>query len=101
MHRPIPPSTPRHPLVLLCAATLGLALAACGARVDLADAQAPAQPPVAETPAPDGPSTHTIQSGDTFEGIAKQYGLTVRALRAANPGVEPRRLIPGKTLRLP
>ena len=63
--------------------------------------EAPAQPPVAETPAPDGPSTHTIQSGDTFEGIAKQYGLTVRALRAANPGVEPRRLIPGKTLRLP
>ena len=44
---------------------------------------------------------HTIQPGDTFEGIAKKYGLTVRALRAANPGLEPRRLIPGKTIRLP
>ena len=63
--------------------------------------QTPA-PPASEADAtPTRPDTHTIQSGDTFEGIAKQYGLTVRALRSANPGVEPRRLLPGKTLRLP
>ncbi len=62
----------------------------------------PAGPPASDAaPATDRPSTHTIQSGDTFEGIAKRYGLTVRALRAANPGLEPRRLIPGKTVRLP
>lgn len=63
---------------------------------------APAQPqgPPAE-PAADRPDAYTIQKGDTFEGIAKQYGLTVRALRAANPGIEPRRLMPGRTLRIP
>lgn len=61
-----------------------------------------APPTVPETSPPtDRPAMHTIQPGDTFEGIAKKYGLTVRALRAANPGLEPRRLIPGKTIRLP
>lgn len=69
-------------------------------------AETPQQTPApaasdAAASSPTRPDTHTIQSGDTFEGIAKQYGLTVRALRAANPGVEPRRLMPGKTLRLP
>ena len=47
------------------------------------------------------PATHTIAKGDTFEGIAKRYGVTVRALRAANPGLDPRRLLPGKDVRLP
>lgn len=57
--------------------------------------------PAPSADAPGAPRTHTIQKGDTFEGIAKQYGHTVRALRAANPNLDPRRLMPGKTLRLP
>jgi D-alanyl-D-alanine carboxypeptidase/D-alanyl-D-alanine-endopeptidase (penicillin-binding protein 4) len=44
---------------------------------------------------------HTIRSGDTLDAIAKRYGVTVRALRAANPGLDPRRLIPGKRVRIP
>ena len=51
--------------------------------------------------APSAPRSHTIQKGDTFEGIAKQYGVTVKALRAANANLDPRRLMPGKTLRVP
>jgi D-alanyl-D-alanine carboxypeptidase/D-alanyl-D-alanine-endopeptidase (penicillin-binding protein 4) len=47
------------------------------------------------------PRTHTIRAGDTLEGIARQYGTTVPALEAANPQLDPRRLIPGRTLRLP
>jgi PBP4 family serine-type D-alanyl-D-alanine carboxypeptidase len=66
--------------------------------------QEPAETPQAQPqpePAPSGPSAHVIQKGDTFEGIAKKYGTTVRALRAANPNLDPRRLMPGKSLRLP
>jgi serine-type D-Ala-D-Ala carboxypeptidase/endopeptidase (penicillin-binding protein 4) len=44
---------------------------------------------------------YTIRSGDTLEGIARRHGVTVAALRAANPGVRDRRLIPGRTLNLP
>jgi len=45
--------------------------------------------------------TYTIRRGDTLEGIAKRLGLTVRALLDANPGINPRRLMPGQVIRLP
>jgi serine-type D-Ala-D-Ala carboxypeptidase/endopeptidase (penicillin-binding protein 4) len=62
----------------------------------------PAQPQPAEPQQPQaGTRTHTIRSGDTLEGIARQYGTTVAALQRANPGLNPRRLIPGRTVRLP
>jgi D-alanyl-D-alanine carboxypeptidase/D-alanyl-D-alanine-endopeptidase (penicillin-binding protein 4) len=44
---------------------------------------------------------HQIRSGDTLEGIAKRYGTTVSALQRANPGVDARRLLPGRRLILP
>jgi LysM repeat protein len=58
-----------------------------------------------ETPAAEQKSTaartHTIRSGDTLDGIARRYGVTVRALQQVNPSLDPRRLIPGRTIRLP
>ncbi|NJD09795.1 MAG: LysM peptidoglycan-binding domain-containing protein, partial [Gemmatimonadetes bacterium] len=45
--------------------------------------------------------TYTIRRGDTFGGIAERNGTTVSALRKANPGVRPDRLIPGRKLKLP
>lgn len=69
-----------------------------------ATAPQPASPPQAQpTPRPQQPAarTHTIRSGDTLEGIARQHGTTVAALQRANPGLNPRRLIPGRTVRLP
>ncbi|HEX7091523.1 MAG TPA: D-alanyl-D-alanine carboxypeptidase, partial [Longimicrobiales bacterium] len=47
------------------------------------------------------PRTYTIRRGDTLDGIAKRYGITVQALREANPGVNPRRLMPGQVILLP
>lgn len=44
---------------------------------------------------------HTIRPGDTLESIANRYGITVRDLESVNPGIQPRRLIPGNRLRLP
>lgn len=44
---------------------------------------------------------YTIRRGDTLDGIARRFGTTVRALEAANPGIKPRRLLPGRKIRLP
>jgi serine-type D-Ala-D-Ala carboxypeptidase/endopeptidase (penicillin-binding protein 4) len=48
-----------------------------------------------------GARTYTIRSGDTFDAIARRHGTTAAALQRANPGVDPRRLRPGRTIRLP
>jgi serine-type D-Ala-D-Ala carboxypeptidase/endopeptidase (penicillin-binding protein 4) len=61
-------------------------------------------PPTATQPqraTASGPRTHTIRSGDTLDRIARENGLTVRALQQANPGLDARRLIPGRQVRLP
>lgn len=44
---------------------------------------------------------HTIQSGDTFSGLARQYGVRIRDLEEANPGVNPNRLQIGQEIRIP
>ncbi len=47
------------------------------------------------------PATYKVAEGDTLIGIATRLGISLDALRAANPGVEPRLLTPGMTLLLP
>lgn len=51
--------------------------------------------------APAAITDYIVKSGDTFSSIAKNFGVTVRAIQAANPGVEPTRLRPGQTLHIP
>ncbi len=45
--------------------------------------------------------SHTVRRGESFWAIARSYGTSVDALRAANPGVEPRALRPGFELLVP
>jgi LysM repeat protein len=45
--------------------------------------------------------THVIRRGDTLDAIARRYGVTVRGLQQANPGLSARRLIPGRSIRIP
>jgi len=45
--------------------------------------------------------THKIQAGETFTSIASRYRVSVTQLQAANPGVEPRRLKTGQTIKIP
>ncbi len=45
--------------------------------------------------------THTVKPGETPMGIARQYGIKVEVLLAANPAVNPRRLQIGQTLSIP
>ncbi len=45
--------------------------------------------------------TYTVRPDDTLWDIATNYGLTVDDLLAANPGVDPRRLMVGQELQVP
>ena len=45
--------------------------------------------------------THKIAAGDTLSRIANQYRVTLPALRAANPGLDDRRIRVGQTVVIP
>ncbi|MGD0744089.1 MAG: LysM peptidoglycan-binding domain-containing protein [Verrucomicrobiota bacterium] len=64
----------------------------------------PVTPPPMVTPAPAPESAakeYIVVKGDTFSGIAKKFGVTVKAVEAANPGVEPTKLKVGQKLSIP
>lgn len=44
---------------------------------------------------------HLVGRGETFFGIARRYGVSLDALRAANPAVEPSHIEVGQLLHLP
>lgn len=46
-------------------------------------------------------ATHVIESGETFFLVASNLGLTVDALLAANPGVDPLLLQIGQVINVP
>ncbi len=71
----------------------------------IATERAPTVTPVESLPVTPAPSPtpfiHQIVSGETLLGIAIRYGVTLEALQAANPGVEPRFLSVGAELVIP
>jgi LysM repeat protein len=52
-------------------------------------------------PPPRAPRTHKVQSNETPEKIARQYGVSTKALMDANPKVDARRLKIGQVLNVP
>ncbi len=56
----------------------------------------PAQPP----PATCSP-TYTVQRGDWFYALARRFGISVSALMAANPNINPNVVFPGQVLNVP
>jgi uncharacterized protein YkwD len=46
-------------------------------------------------------SVYEIRQGDTLLALANEYGITLNALQAANPGLEPTRLQIGQQLLIP
>jgi LysM repeat protein len=56
--------------------------------------------PTISTPKPK-PSTHTVTAGDTLASIARKAHVSLTAIRAANPGVNPTKLRVGQVLNLP
>lgn len=65
-----------------------------------ATAQATQSTPAA-SPTPAGQQSYTVQSGDTLEGIAQQFGTDVATLQSLNPGVTPENLQAGGALIVP
>jgi peptidoglycan DL-endopeptidase CwlO len=57
--------------------------------------------PAATTAAKPAGATYTIQSGDTLESIASEYGTSVEELVTLNPAVDPTNLQVGQTIRVP
>jgi len=66
----------------------------------------PPASPVAETPPTTPPpaaaaSEYTILKGDTFSTIAPKFGVSVKALQAANPTVDASKLQIGRKIMIP
>jgi LysM repeat protein len=62
----------------------------------------PPQPPIQQPPMePAAASTYVVVSGDTLGRIAKTHGVTLKALEEANPGVDPKKLMPKQKLNIP
>jgi LysM repeat protein len=57
--------------------------------------------PAPATRTPASARTHTVRAGETLFAIARRYGVSMDALRAANPGVQGDRIQAGQTLRIP
>ncbi len=55
----------------------------------------------APTVAGGGPTTYTVQWGDWLTKIAQRFGVTTAALLAANPGLDPNRIVPGQVINIP
>lgn len=80
-----------------------------GAIVKIPSGSAPRAAPTPQPPTPAPPTqpitptanTYKIQSGDTFTSIAAKHGISVAALEAANPGVNPTTLQIGQVINLP
>jgi len=47
------------------------------------------------------PSVYTVKAGDTPIAIARTHGITLEALMAANPGLDPRRMKVGEKVNIP
>lgn len=61
------------------------------------------EPPPVPPIIPPEPSTieYTIQKGDTYSTIAPKFNISVKALQAANPNVDPSKLQIGKKVNIP
>lgn len=53
------------------------------------------------TPLSGTPTTYIVQWGDWLRKIAEKHNVTVEAILAANPGINPNVIYPGQTLNIP
>ncbi len=61
----------------------------------------PAPPAATPTAASGGQQKYTVQAGDIPVTIAQKFGITVEALLAANPGLDPRNMHVGDVVIIP
>ncbi|MGA2801018.1 MAG: LysM peptidoglycan-binding domain-containing protein [Verrucomicrobiota bacterium] len=58
-------------------------------------------PPVAPPETGAAATEYVVVKGDSFSKIAKKFGVSVKAIKAMNPGVEPTKLKVGQKLSIP
>ncbi len=61
----------------------------------------PATPTPSAPSAGAAPGTYVVQWGDWMRKIAEKNGVSVEALIAANPGINPNMIYPGQVLKIP
>lgn len=61
----------------------------------------PVVPPPPEPPACEGGFIYTIRQGDTIFSLARVFNVTVAAILAANPGIDPEMLRVGQRICIP
>ena len=57
--------------------------------------------PTAPATAPPGVTEYKIARGDTLGGLAKKFGVSLKALLDANPGITPEKLQIGQVIKIP
>lgn len=65
------------------------------------EAASPGPEASAEPSTPVGGTTYTVKAGDTMWAISQRLGITVDALKAANPKVDPTKMRIGSVLVIP
>jgi LysM repeat protein len=65
------------------------------------EASASATPMTSNSTGMDGTETYTVKSGDTMSKISKVTGVSLSALKAANPNVDPNHIVVGQKLKIP
>jgi LysM repeat protein len=72
-----------------------------GQRLRVVSPDGPQPQPPAAAPDSSGIRTHVVQRGETLSGLAKQYGVSVQALRNANNLTGRAPLKAGRAIRIP
>jgi LysM repeat protein len=54
-----------------------------------------------EAPTPGAGQTYTVKQGDTMWGISQKLGISLAALKAANPTIDPTKMRVGTVLVIP
>jgi LysM repeat protein len=62
---------------------------------------APPTPPPVSPPTAEGEREHKVAANDSFYALAKKYGVSMKAIAEANPGVNSKKLKVGQKLRIP
>jgi LysM repeat protein len=60
-----------------------------------------APPPTSPAPGTGTPSEYVVAKGDSFYTLGKKFGVSIKDLKAANPGVVPTKLKVGQKLQIP
>jgi LysM repeat protein len=78
----------------------GVADPAGGSNI-VANPEPPVVPPIQPVIPPPSATEYKIEKGDSFYTIGKKFGVSSKAIQAANPNVDPTKLQIGKTIQIP